>query len=67
MNTDKKVNYRYNIVLKFPSPVLDDLLKLAKRSPPDNINVFRKDHGRILGYLEASLNEYQRDDVHTLL
>ena len=58
MNTIKKVNYRYNIIYKFPSPVLDDLLKLAKRSPPDNLDVFRKDYGRILGYLEASLNEY---------
>ncbi|XP_050897025.1 uncharacterized protein LOC127103827 [Lathyrus oleraceus] len=67
MNIVKKVNYRYNIVYKFLSPVLDDLLNLAKRFPPDNLNVFRKDYGRILGYLEASLNEYQRDVVHTLL
>ncbi|XP_050895252.1 uncharacterized protein LOC127101858 [Lathyrus oleraceus] len=67
MNTVKKVNYIYNIIYKFPSPVLDDLLKLAKRSPPNNLDVFRKDYGRILGYLEASLGEYHRDDVHTLL
>ncbi|XP_050897792.1 uncharacterized protein LOC127104659 [Lathyrus oleraceus] len=52
MDIVKKVNYRYNIVYKFPSPVLDDLLKLAKRSPHDNLDVFRKDYGKILGYLK---------------
>ncbi|XP_050916840.1 uncharacterized protein LOC127132022 [Lathyrus oleraceus] len=67
MNIVKKVNYRYNIIYKFPRPVLDDLLKLANRSPPDNHNVFRKDFGRILSYLEAPFNEYQRDVIHTLL
>lgn len=65
MNTIKKVNYRHNIIYKFPSLVLD--LKLEKRSPPDNIDVIGRDYGRIFGYLEASLNEYQRDVVHTLL
>ncbi|XP_050909008.1 uncharacterized protein LOC127122765 [Lathyrus oleraceus] len=67
MKTVKKVNYKYNIIYKFPSPFLDDSLKLAKRSPPDNLDVFRKDYGRILGYLEAYDNEYQRDAIHTLL
>lgn len=67
MNTIKKVNYKYNIIYKFPSPVLDDLLELANRSPPDNLDVFIKDYGRILGYLEAPFNEYQRDAIHTLL
>lgn len=51
MNTVKKVNYKYNIIYKFLSPVLDDLLKIAKRSPHDNLDVFRKDYERILGYL----------------
>lgn len=43
-NTINKVNYRYKIIYKFPILVLDDLLKLAKRSPPDNLDVFKKDY-----------------------
>lgn len=58
MNIVKKVNYKYNIIYKSQSPVLDDLLKLAKRCPPENLDVFRKYYGRILGYLEDFLNEY---------
>ena len=67
MNIVKKVNYKYNIVYKFPIPVLDDLLELDKRFPPNNLDIFINDYGRILGNVEAYLNEYQRDVIHAFL
>ncbi|XP_050918863.1 uncharacterized protein LOC127136328 [Lathyrus oleraceus] len=62
-----KPRHRYHVGYKLPEVYQDGLLGLVKRFPTNNSDVFRRDYGRILVYLESSLSNFQRDDVHTLL
>ena len=66
MEDVQKPRHRYHIGYKFPEVYQDVLPGLVKRFPANNSDVFRKDYGWILAYLESPLNDFQRDAVQTL-
>jgi hypothetical protein len=66
MDTEKKGNQIRHPVYKFPAPALENLIQLANKSPPENVNIFTKDYGRILTWLKSPLTEYQKDGLQAL-
>lgn len=56
-----------HISYKFPDVNLDSLLEMAERSPPGNLEIFKRDYGKIVEYLKAPLNKYQHNELHTML
>ncbi|XP_050889315.1 uncharacterized protein LOC127094534 [Lathyrus oleraceus] len=56
-----------HISYKFPEDNLDSLLELVEKSPPDNLDIFKRDYGNIVDYLKAPLSKYQHNALHTLL
>lgn len=56
-----------HISYKFPEVNLNSLLEMAERSPPGNLEIFKRDYGKIVEYLKAPLSKYQHNALHTLL
>lgn len=56
-----------HISYKFPEVDLDSLLKIAEKSPSENLEVFKRDYGKIVEYLKTPLSKYQHSTLHTLL
>ncbi|XP_050919737.1 uncharacterized protein LOC127137309 [Lathyrus oleraceus] len=67
MEDVQKPRHKYHVGYKFPEVYQDGLLGLVKRFLANNSDVFIRDYGRILVYLESPLSDFQRDVVHTLL
>lgn len=63
MDTSKGGHVSY----KFHEVNLDSFLEMAERSPSENLEVFKRDYGKILEYLKSPLNKYQHSALHTLL
>ncbi|XP_050916568.1 uncharacterized protein LOC127131695 [Lathyrus oleraceus] len=40
---------------------------MVERSPSDNLEIFKRDYGKILDYLKAPLSKYQHSALHTLI
>lgn len=56
-----------HVAYKFPEVNLDSLLKIGEKSPSDNLEVFKRDYGKIVEYLNTPLSKYQQSALHTLL
>lgn len=56
-----------HVSYKFPEVNLDSLLEMAERPPYGNLEVFKRDYGKIVEYLKAPLNKYQHSSFQTLL
>lgn len=63
MSMERKNNASY----RFPRIYTSSLLQMSQRSPLDNKVTFKKEFGRITGFLGASLLDYQEKAIHTLL
>ncbi|XP_050889405.1 uncharacterized protein LOC127094638 [Lathyrus oleraceus] len=56
-----------HVSYKFPKVNLNSLIEMAKRSPPGNLEIFKRDYGKIVEYVKSPLNKYQHNALHTLL
>ncbi|XP_050889101.1 uncharacterized protein LOC127094290 [Lathyrus oleraceus] len=56
-----------HISYKFLEVDLDSLLKMEEKSPSGNLEVFKRDYGKIVEYLKTPLSKYQHNALHTLL